>query len=141
MQALHPHVARYQQDYLDWHTRSGIYAGVPFDPRPFALLIRAQYPGRPLWAAAMERCTRAWHRTVYTHLRSPYDKERTLYGGGFWLQHPHLGTLLVDLTGQGDISGIEYHARLRYLDDPTAEPLESVLARLAPVTSALSSVH
>lgn len=140
MQPNNQHLRAYEQDYLNWYNRAGTYAGVPFDPRPFAQLIHEQHPDRPQWAEAMLRCTRAWHREeLYSYVVSPYDKDGRLHGGGFWLHHPQLGTLLVDLLDDGSIRGIEYHGR--FGADRYQQPLETLLPRLARVTSSSPNVH
>jgi len=119
--------AAYEQEYLDWYQHTGPYAGVPFDSRTFAQLVREQYPTEPAWADAMERCDRAWHTEWYTTLYPPYENKYVRHRGSFWLQHPQLGKLLVDHLQSGDIAGIEYWARL---GRENLEPLEHVLNRL-----------
>jgi hypothetical protein len=139
MPRTNPHRSAYEQAYLDWYQGAGTYAGVPFAPEPFAQLIRQQHPHLPNLAAAMLRCTRAWHSEAYSHLVAPNDR-RHGSGGAFWLRHPQLGILLVDLARDGAIIGIEYHHRLPSMEDPALEPLEAWLARLAPLTAHLHIV-
>lgn len=134
------HLSAYEREYLAWYEREQDTVGEPFDPQPFVDAARAQYPDHPELAAAFARCTGAWHRSrLYTYLRMPADrKARWHFIGSFWLQHPTLGKLLVDLLQDPDdgaqvcIGGIEYFDRLGEVDACAAWECEAlkVLAEL-----------
>ncbi|MCB9163600.1 MAG: hypothetical protein H6592_04050 [Flavobacteriales bacterium] len=130
----------YERDYLAWYEREQDTVGEPFDPQPFVDAAHAQYPDHPELAEAFARCTGAWHRSrLYTYLRMPADrKARWHFIGSFWLQHPKLGKLLVDLLQDPDdgaqvcIGGFEYFDRLGEADELEAWESEAlkVLAEL-----------
>ena len=110
----------YEQEYLAWYQRRFNNPGRPFDHTSLVKAVRQQYPDRPLWAAAFARCTREWPKSeLYTYFLSPMEVERNWkYAGGFFLEHPTLGTLAVDTTydaaapGGRAIGGIEYLDRV-----------------------------
>lgn len=110
------HLLAFEREYLDWYTRSTDTTGTPFDPTPLVEAARAQYPSKPEWAMAFALCTRRWERSeLYTYFISPPDKRaRWSYAGGFFLEHPVLGTVTVDLihdpNGPGGIAigGVEW---------------------------------
>jgi hypothetical protein len=109
-------LAAYDREYLEWYTRTNDTTGSPFDPASFVQALRAQYPGRPQWANAFAACTRSWDRNeLYTYFLSPPDQRaRWNYAGGFFLEHPVMGTVTVDLIhdpkGPGGIAigGVEW---------------------------------
>ncbi|HNR55238.1 MAG TPA: hypothetical protein PKJ19_08735 [Flavobacteriales bacterium] len=134
------HLSAYEREYLAWYEREQDTVGEPFDTQPFVDAALAQYPGQPELAAAFARRTGAWHRSrLYTYLRMPADrKARWHFIGSFWLQHPDLGKLLVDLlkdpddAAQACIGGFEYFDRLGEVDACAAWESEAlkVLAEL-----------
>lgn len=110
----------YEREYLAWYQRCFANPGVAFDPTEPVRLARAQWTNRPELAEALAKCTRAWPESeLYTHFLSPREKEeRWDYAGGFFLEHPALGTLSVDTIHDKDapggisIGGIEYLDRV-----------------------------
>jgi hypothetical protein len=94
------------------HTRPD--GGLPFHPAEFARLTREQWPHRPALCEAWLRCTRHWpESTLYTHFVAPAEHAlRWKFASGFQLQHPALGTLIVDVLRDGSIGGMEYLDRV-----------------------------
>ncbi|MEZ4808579.1 MAG: hypothetical protein R2815_14040 [Flavobacteriales bacterium] len=95
-----PHRTPFEQEYLAWYQRRICNPGVPFDAAALARAVAAQFPTRPLWIEAAARCTRAWpENELITYFMSwPERKRRWWYVGGFVMDHPTLGTLIVDLV-------------------------------------------
>lgn len=61
-------------------------------------LTRAQLPQWPGIADAMARCTRTWVRSeLYTSFSGPLDKRERRFFSSYFLDHPTLGTLTVDV--------------------------------------------
>lgn len=90
-------MSTFEQDYLSWYKRLH-HPGTPFDPTLFVELTRAHLPQRPGVAAAMARCTRTWERSeLYTSFTGPLEKRDRRFFGSFFMDHPTLGTLTVDV--------------------------------------------
>lgn len=112
----------YEQEYLAWYARAHDTVGQPFDPRVFVGLARAQWSDMPQLADAFARCTASWTESeeqLYTHFLSPQDRrQRGAYAGNRFLQHPHLGTLVVLVYHDAQapeglsIGGMEYLDRV-----------------------------
>jgi hypothetical protein len=108
-----------EQDYLKWYNRINS-PGTPFDPTELVALALAQWPGEPLMAEAFAHCRLEWPESeLYTHFLSKKERDtRWNYCGGDWLEHPTLGTLLVDfihdptVPGGRAIGGMEYMSRV-----------------------------
>ncbi|MEO8591177.1 MAG: hypothetical protein ABI432_17495 [Flavobacteriales bacterium] len=121
----------YERDYLNWYNRKFNNPGRRFDPALLVRLARAQWSDRPELAAAFANCTREWPRNgLYTYFQSPVDREKKWdFGGSLFLEHPVLGTLVVDVMKDNSIGGMEYLDRV--MGHPTsAAGLQEAMLRL-----------
>ncbi|MBK9288673.1 MAG: hypothetical protein IPN38_13540 [Flavobacteriales bacterium] len=124
------HMNTHEQDYLRWYKRLH-HPGTPFDPTLLVELTRAQLPQWPGIADAMARCTRTWVRSeLYTSFSGPLDKRERRFFSSYFLDHPTLGTLTVDVfrsaTAPEDfiIGGFEHLDRVLGRRTSAAEMLE-----------------
>lgn len=125
----------YEQEYLAWYERRFNNPGRPFDPASLAQAVREQFPEKPEWAEAFARCTHEWPESgLYTHFVSPREmEERWDYAGGFFLEHPTLGTLTVDTIHDKDAPGAISIGGIEYLD--------RVFGHRVPAEEILNGMH
>jgi len=91
------HQAAADQEYLNWYKRLHD-PGTPFDPTELVELARTHCAPWPAVAEAIARCTRTWRRSdLYTAFTGPLDKRALRFRFSFFLDHPTLGTLTVDV--------------------------------------------
>ena len=103
-----------ENDHLNWHKREND-GGDPFDPTSLVALARVYGPHL---VEAFTRCTRKWSNDeLYTYFMSGPDRgKRWRYAGGVELEHPTLGTLLVDLVLDPTVPGGKAIGGIEYLD-------------------------
>ena len=110
------HQHAFERDYLAWYRRYNDTTGIPYDPTALVDAARKHHRNKPQWATAFALCTRRWDRNeLYTDFLSPPDRRaRWNYAGGFFMEHPVMGTITVDLihdpNGPGGIAigGVEW---------------------------------
>ena len=124
------HMNTYEQNYLNWFKRLH-HPGTFIDPTLLVELTRAQLPQWPAVAAAMARCTSTWVRSeLYTSFIGPLDNRERRFFSSYFLDHPTLGTLTVDVfhstTAPEDliIGGLEHLDRVLGRRTSSAEMLE-----------------
>ena len=114
------HYHAYHNEYLSWYRRMHDTTGEAFDPTHFVQLAQQQWSNRPQLAAAFARCTAQWSESeLYTHFVAPLHRPGCWkFAGSLFLDHPTLGTLLVDVLhdtkapGGYAIGGMEYMDRV-----------------------------
>lgn len=142
------HHHEFERDYFAWYRRTSDTTGAPFDPSPFVQLAQQQWSDRPALAAAFARCTAQWARNaLYTYFVAPMHRTaRWKFAGSLFLDHPTLGTLLVDVLhdanapGGLSIGGMEFFDRV--MGRPTnAVEMEGVRLRMAAQSNAMRNVN
>ncbi|QQR87890.1 MAG: hypothetical protein IPJ76_06605 [Flavobacteriales bacterium] len=100
--------------------------GEVFNPASLLHAAREQWADRPERIALLARCTRHWQESAaYTHFHD-HEAEalhapRWRHAGGYWLQCPVHGELLIDFCTRindphrMEVSGIEFMDRLAWL--------------------------
>ena len=110
------HYHAYHNEYLSWYRRMHDTTGEAFDPTHFVQLAQQQWSNRPQLAAAFARCTAQWPESeLYTHFVAPLHRPACWkFAGSLFLDHPTLGTLLVDvLHDTKGLFGDRYRAERR----------------------------
>ena len=142
------HHHAYERDYLNWYRRTNDTTGEAFDPTLFVQLAQQQWSDRPALAAAFARCTATWSRNeLYTYFQAPMHRPaRWKFAGSLFLDHPTLGTLLVDVLHDADapgglsIGGMEFFDRV--LGRPTsAQEMEGVRLTMAAQNNAMRNAN
>lgn len=112
------HHNTYHQEYLSWYRRLNDTTGEAFDPSLFVHLARQQWSDRPALAAAFARCTATWQRNdLYTYFLAPLHRPvRWNFAGSLFLDHPTLGTLVVDVLHDANAPGGLSIGGMEYLD-------------------------
>lgn len=137
------HYHGYDHEYLNWYRRLNDTTGEAFDPTLFVQLARQQWSNRPQLAAAFARCTAEWSRNeLYTYFQAPKHRpERWKFAGSLFLDHPTLGTLVVDVLHDADgpggyaIGGMEYLDRVLRRRTSAAE-MEGIRLHMAAKSAA-----
>lgn len=104
----------YETDYLAWYHGLHGRHGVPFDPSLFTRLARDQWQDEPALCAAWQECQMEWPSSeLYTYLLPPLER---VHAGrivrSLFLEHPELGTLVVDVLDGDRLAGMEYLDRV-----------------------------
>ena len=123
----------YEEDYMRWYKRLH-HPGTPFDPAPFVELALTQMAHFPAVADAFARCERTWERSaLYTTFTGPLEKRDRTFVGSFFMDHPTLGTLTVDVFQAAKaphewiIGGFEHLDRVLGRQTSAAEMNETTL--------------
>ena len=127
----------FEEDYMRWYKRLH-HPGTPFNAAPFVELARTQMAHYPAVADAFARCTRTWERSeLYTSFTGPLEKRDRRFFGSFFMDHPTLGTLTVDVFQAAKapeefiIGGFEHLDRVLGRRTSAAEMFEMGLGAMA----------